>query len=67
MSWHEERIIPKGHQMSMKDALRLVSTGTSAKILLPDWSLKLTKHLQSIEIAYEELQVHRLHSFMEGP
>ena len=49
--------------MSMKDALHLVSTGTIAKIMLPDWSLKLTKHLQSIKIAYEELQVQRLHSF----
>ena len=67
MSWHEDKTIPNGHQMSMKDAVRLVSTGTSAKILLPDWSFKLTKHLQSIKIAYEELQVQRLHSFTKGP
>jgi cytochrome P450 len=58
MSWHQDRTIPKGHRMSMKDALYLVSTGTSAKLMLPDWSLKLTKHLQSIRIAYEELQMY---------
>jgi len=44
--------------MSMKEALHLVSVGTTAKIALPDWSLKLTKHLQSIKIAYEELQMY---------
>jgi hypothetical protein len=63
MSWHQENIIPKGHQMSMKEALHMVSIGTPAKVMLPGWSLKLTKHLQSIKIAYEELQVQRLHSF----
>ena len=66
MTWHQDRMIPKGHQMSMKDALHLVSTGLTAKIMLPDWSLKLTKRLQSIRIAYEELQVQRLHLFTKG-
>jgi hypothetical protein len=66
MSWHQDKTIPKGHRMTMKDALHLVSTGTSAKIMLPDWSLNLTKHLHSIKVAYEELQVQRLHSFTKG-
>ena len=41
----------------MKDALHLVSTGTLELIMLPDWSLNLTKELRSIKIAYEELKV----------
>ena len=57
MSWHQEDIIAKGHQMSMRDALHIVSVGTLEKVMLPGWSLNLTKHLQSIKIAYEELQV----------
>ena len=67
MSWHQDSIIPKGHRMSMKDALHLVSIGTPAMIMLPGWSLNLTKHLQSIKIAYEELRVQGLHSFTKGP
>ena len=67
MSWHEDKTIPKGHRMSMKDALHLVSTGTPVKVMLPDWSLKFTKYTQNIKIAYDELQVQRLHSFMKGP
>ena len=67
MTWHEDRSIPKGHQMSMKDALNLVSKGTPVKVIFPDWSLKLTKHLRSIKVAYEELKVQRLHSFAKGP
>ena len=43
--------------MSMKNALHIVSTGTVTKGMLPDWSLKLTKYLQSVKIAYDELQV----------
>jgi hypothetical protein len=59
MSWDQDSIIPKGHQMSMRDALHIVSIGTLSKVMLPDWSLKLTKHLQSIKIAYEELRVQK--------
>ena len=66
MTWHQDMNIPDGHRMSMKDALYLVSKGTAAKVMLPNWSLKLTKHLRSIKIAYEELQVQRLHSFTKG-
>jgi hypothetical protein len=66
MTWHQDSIIPKGHQMSMRDALHLVSTGTLQKVMLPDWSLKLTKHLQSIKIAYEELQVQRLQTHFKS-
>ena len=61
MSWHEDKIIPKGHQMSMKNALQVISTGTFFKLILPDWSLKLTKRLQTIRMAFEELQVQITH------
>ena len=50
-------IIPKGHRMSMNEALHIVSTGTYFKTLLPDWILKLTKRLDTIRVAFEELQV----------
>ena len=50
-------MIPKGHQMSMRDALHGVSTGIFVKLILPDWSLKLAKQLQTIRLAFEELQV----------
>ena len=56
-SWNEDTIIPMGHQMSMNEALHIVSTGIFLRTLLPDWILKLTKRLDSIRIAFEELQV----------
>ena len=43
--------------MSMNEAIHIVCTGTFVRILLPDWILKLTKQLDSIRIAFEELQV----------
>ena len=61
MSWHEDKIIPKGHQMSMKNALQVVSMGIFFKLMLPDWILKLTKRLQTIRIAYNELPVQIAH------
>ena len=60
MSWNEDTIIPKGHQMSMNEALHIVSTGTFIRLLLPDWILNLTKRLKSIRVAFEELQVYKI-------
>ena len=60
ISWHEDNIIPKGHQMSMKDALHIISRESRFKIILPDWSLNLTKELQKVKVAYEELQVQKV-------
>ena len=61
MSWNEVKNIPKGHQMSMNEALHIVCTGTFIRLLLPDWILKLTKRLDSIRVAFEELQVQTSH------
>ena len=61
MSWNEDMIIPKGHRMSMNEALHIVSTGTFFRALFPDWILKLTKRLDSIRVAFEELQVQIAH------
>ena len=47
--------------MSMNEALHIVSTGTFFKILFPDWILKLTKRLNFIRVAFEELQVQITH------
>jgi len=58
MSWQKDTTIPKGHRISMKDALQVVSANIFVKVLLPDWSLNLTKGLQSIKIAYDELQMY---------
>ena len=58
MSWSEDTIKPKGHQMSMQEALHIVSTGTFFRVMLPDWVLNLTKRTEAIKIAFEELQVH---------
>ena len=61
MSWNEAKIIPKGHLMSMNEALHIVCTGTFIRVLFPDWILKLTKRLDSIRVAFEELQVQISH------
>ena len=61
MSWNEEMIIPKGHRMSMNEALHIVSTGTFFRALFPDWILKFTKRLDSVRVAFEELQVQIAH------
>ena len=47
--------------MSMNEALHIVSTGTYFKTLFPDWILKLTKRLDTIRVAFEELQVQIVH------
>ena len=58
MTWNEDTtVIPEGHQVTMKDALHVVSSGIFAKIIFPDWSLQLTKRLQIIKISFEEFQV----------
>ena len=61
MSWNKDTIVPKGHRMSMKEALHIVSTGTFIRILLPDWILKLSSRLEPIKIAFEELEVQITH------
>ena len=61
MSWNEDTIILKGHQMSMNEALHIVSAGTFIRLLLPDWILNRTKRLKSIRVAFEELQVQITH------
>ena len=44
--------------MSMKEALHIVCPGIFVRALLPDWILKLTKRLENVKIAFEELQVN---------
>ena len=62
MTWNEDKtVMPKGHQVTMKDALHVVSSGIFAKIIFPDWSLQLTKRLQIIKISFEEFQVQITH------
>jgi hypothetical protein len=61
MSWNEDKIIPKGRRMSMNEALHIVCTGIFIRALFPDWILKLTKQLDSIRIAFEELPVQISH------
>ena len=59
--WNKAKIIPKGCQMSMNKAFHIVCTSTFIRILFPDWILKLMKRLDSIRIAFEELQVQISH------
>lgn len=50
--------------MSMKKALQVVSTGIFFKIMLPEWGLGLTKKLETIKIAFDELQVRSTKYFL---
>ena len=61
MSWNDDKIIPKGRQMSMNEALHIVCKGTFFRALFPDWILKLTKPLDSVRVAFEELKVKISH------
>jgi len=58
MSWNDDKIIPKGRQMSMNEALHIVCKGTFMRALFPDWILKLSKRLDCVRVGFEELRMY---------
>ena len=53
----DDLTIPTGHKLTFTDALRIVSTGTPAKIILPNWMMNLTAGLSKIQLGFDELNV----------
>lgn len=55
--WEEDEAIPSGHQLLLKQALRIVITKIFHKLLLPNWALGLTENLRNVDLGFKELEV----------
>lgn len=55
MSWTEDGIVPPGHQLTFKDALRTVTQDLTIKLLVPRWAMGLTKRFRRARLAFDEL------------
>jgi hypothetical protein len=57
VTWTSDLVVPPGHQMTFKDALRILSNNLFVKILVPDWANNITKHTKKVHQAFIELKV----------
>src|SRR6266850_4219521 len=57
VTWTSDLDVPPGHQMTFKDALRILSNNLFLRIILPDWAMNLTKHSREVRQAFIELKV----------
>jgi len=57
VTWSSDLVVPRGHQMTFKDALRIVSSNLFVKIIFPDWAKNITKHTRKVHLASTELKV----------
>ncbi|KAG1746237.1 cytochrome P450 [Suillus occidentalis] len=55
MSWKEDAVVPLGHQLTFKDALRTVAQDVILQCLVPRWAMGLTKRLRRARLAFDEL------------
>ena len=53
----DDLTVPKGHKLTFKDSLRIVSTGTPAKAIFPKWMMSLTAGLAKVQLGFDELNV----------
>lgn len=53
----DDLIIPAGHKLTFQDALRIVATGTPAKIIFPNWMMSFTAGLAKVQLGFDELNV----------
>jgi len=60
VTWTSDLVVPPGHQMTFKDALRILSNNLFVKILLPDWATNITKHTKKVHQAFIELKQYML-------
>ena len=59
MTWTSDLNVPPGHQMTFKDALRILSNNLflRIRIILPDWAMNLTRHSREVRQAFIEPKV----------
>ncbi|KAH9998648.1 cytochrome P450 [Russula vinacea] len=60
VTWTTDLVVPPGHQMTFKDALRTLSTNFPLIIILPGWAKNLTKHTRRVHLAFDELKQYML-------
>ncbi|KAF5354196.1 hypothetical protein D9756_007136 [Leucocoprinus leucothites] len=60
MTWKEDNVIPTGHRMTFQKSLSIVSANTLAKIILPDWAMRLTEKTREIALGFDELKAYML-------
>ncbi|KAF9529433.1 614/534 cytochrome P450 [Crepidotus variabilis] len=57
LSW-KDPTVPPGHRMTFRNSLRIMCEDLWLKLFLPERVLRLTKKLNNIQTAFEELQTH---------
>ncbi|KAG1876299.1 cytochrome P450 [Suillus subluteus] len=55
ISWKKDDVIPLGHQLTFKDALRTVTQDLTLTMLVPRWAMGLTKRFRRARLAFDEL------------
>ena len=49
------------HKMTFKESLHIMSTDVFFRVLFPRWTTRFSKKLEQVYLAYDELDVRRLH------
>jgi cytochrome P450 len=60
VTWTTDLVVPPGHQMTFKDALRTLSTNFPLIIILPGWAKNLTQRTRRVHLAFRELKQYML-------
>ncbi|KAH7909584.1 cytochrome P450 [Hygrophoropsis aurantiaca] len=60
ISWKDDVVIPVGHRLTFKDALHSVTKNLKTKLLIPRWTMGLTKRWRHTRLAFDELQQYLL-------
>jgi cytochrome P450 len=56
VTWTSDVIVPPGHQMTFKDALRTFAGDLILKLILPNWAMNLTARTRRVTHAFNELK-----------
>ncbi|KAH9066972.1 cytochrome P450 [Lactarius deliciosus] len=56
VTWTSDLSVPPDHQMTFKDALRIVSSNLILKMGVPKWAMKLTERTRRVNLAFDELR-----------
>ncbi|KAG2139547.1 cytochrome P450, partial [Suillus cothurnatus] len=55
ISWKEDTVVPIGHQLTFKDALRTVIRDLTIPSLVPRWAMGFTERFRRARLAFDEL------------
>ena len=65
ISWTEDKTPPKGHSLTFKECMHIVSTDIFLKLVFPRPILSLTSHLRRVRDGFDELDEYMLEMIQE--